>query len=213
MLYYFSLLLYLSLFLSSLPPFFPSLPSFLPPPLFSSLSLTFIQIVHAAQTLCAHSENRLAQKNMVLFREAWNKISLLLQYSMEALVPVVDFMTVAGIYSFPFKDTRSLYVYIHVYNYVYVCVLCAELRVREDSQKFIQALESGNSRWMRRTLQIVQSRCLQLLRVVQEDVVGRPEAYSHGQLSRIDNTAQSLREKCEENVCVSGFFHSLSLSL
>ena len=102
---------------------------------------------------------------------------------------------------------------------MYMCVLqCmlfvyAELRVREDSQKFIQALESGNSRWMRRTLQIVQSRCLQLLRVVQEDVVGRPEAYSHGQLSRIDNTAQSLREKCEENVCVSGFFHSLSLSL
>ena len=73
-----------------------------------------------------------------------------------------------------------------------------EVHIREDSQKFVQAMENGDSKQMRKTLQLVRGRSMQLIRMVQEDVVENSRAYNQGQLPRLEATARALREKCED---------------
>ena len=58
---------------------------------------TLVQVVYAAQSLCAHPHSNMAQRNMVLFREAWVENVQLLQDSVEALVSLIDFMSVDGV--------------------------------------------------------------------------------------------------------------------
>ena len=74
-----------------------------------------------------------------------------------------------------------------------------EVHIREDSQKFVQATESGDSKRMRRTLQLVRGRSLQLIRMVREDVTENSAAYSPEQLPRLEASLQALGEKGERN--------------
>ena len=58
-------------------------------------------------------------------------------------------------------------------------------------------MESGDGREMRKSLQAVRGRCVQLLRMVKEDLAGNSGAYSQGQLPRVENSMQALGEKCK----------------
>ena len=58
-------------------------------------------------------------------------------------------------------------------------------------------MESGDDGEMRRTLQSVQGRSLQLLRMVQEDMQGNSGAYSRPQLPRVEGSLQAL-QKCKD---------------
>ena len=68
--------------------------------------------------------------------------------------------------------------------------------VREDSQRFIKAVEGGDGREARRAVQTVKGRGQQLLRVVKEDLAGNPRAYSQEQLPTVKASAQTLADKC-----------------
>lgn len=123
---------------------------------------------------------------MVLFREAWTENVQLLVDSVEALVPLTLFMTVVG--------RPTLEELFQVMKFVH---FLSEVHVREDSQRFMQAVEGGDGREMRKVLRVVRGRTLQLLRMVRESLAGNSEAYGKGQLPSVENTLQTLREKCE----------------
>ena len=123
---------------------------------------------------------------MVLFREAWTENVQLLVDSVEALVPLTLFMTVVG--RSTLEELFQVMKFVHFFS---------EVHVREDSQRFMQAVEGGDGREMKKVLRIVRGRTLQLLRMVRESLAGNSEAYGKGQLSSVENTMQALREKCE----------------
>ncbi|CAI8041298.1 Catenin alpha [Geodia barretti] len=123
------------------------------------------QVAYAAQTLCMHPASHLALRNMVLFREAWAENVQLLLSSLEALAPLTQFMSVV------------------------------EVLIREDSGRFMKAVEGGDGREARRAVQTVKGRGQQLLRVVKEDLAGNPRAYSQEQLPGVKASAQTLADK------------------
>lgn len=61
----------------------------------------------------------------------------------------------------------------------------------------MKSIEGGDGREVKRTLQAVKGRCLQLLRMVRDDVAGNEERYSEEQLPGIKSSAQTLKEKCK----------------
>jgi catenin alpha len=123
------------------------------------------QVAYAAQTLCMHPASHLALRNMVLFREAWAENVQLLLSSLEALAPLAQFISVV------------------------------EVLIREDSGRFMKAVEGGDGREARRAVQTVKGRGQQLLRVVKEDLAGNPRAYSQEQLPGVKASAQTLADK------------------
>ena len=55
-----------------------------------------MQVVYAARTLAAHPESEAAQKNMAAFKQAWiDKVNLLTS-SIDAVIPIQDFIAVTG---------------------------------------------------------------------------------------------------------------------
>ena len=54
------------------------------------------QVLCAANTLTAKPDSRIAQTNMSVFVETWNENVSLLRDSVDALIPLLDFMIVTG---------------------------------------------------------------------------------------------------------------------
>ena len=71
-----------------------------------------------------------------------------------------------------------------------------ELLIREDSQRFMKAVEGGDGREVRRVVMTVRGRSQQLVRVIREDVAGNEEAYQQEQLSAVETCSRTLADKC-----------------
>ena len=63
------------------------------------------------------------------------------------------------------------------------------------------AMEGGDGRELKRALQLVRERSMQLLHLVQEDVAGNTEVYSQSQLPSVETATQALGKKCTSDNC------------
>ena len=85
--------------------------------------------------------------------------------------------------------------------------------MREDSQRFVKAVEGGDGKEARRAVQAVKGRGQQLLRVVREDVAGNSRAYSQDQLPAMEASAKTLADKCTTEPEMTELSHDYLLSL
>ena len=65
----------------------------------------------------------------------------------------------------------------------------------------MKAVEGGDGREVRRTVQSVKGRSQQLLRVVKEDLAENQGVYHHDQLPLVEACSQTLADKCKALLC------------
>ncbi|XP_011409567.2 PREDICTED: catenin alpha-2-like [Amphimedon queenslandica] len=123
------------------------------------------QVVCAAKTLAAHPKSEAAKKNLTAFKEAWVDKVTLLTDSLDAVIPLQDFIAVT------------------------------EAHVREDSRHFMEMAESQNFIGTANSGNVIQGRCQRMVQVLFADIGNNPSRYSHEHVHEIEQHTKKLQEQ------------------
>lgn len=104
--------------------------------LFSHIFLClFFQVINAALTLAARPQSKVAQDNMDVFKDQWEKQVRILTEAVDDITSVDDFLSVSGLWQYRAKLGHFIYlleklennkyhieIYVYMYKYTHICM-------------------------------------------------------------------------------------------